>query len=207
MGYPLQTNIKQIEAVLEVFQIETGRWPESWEELESHFKSSIWESSKVRQTFTRSFVLLPGVHGHMGPKVRLEPDATLMMVMTGPTERLSDGSGKAEMGRWVLWRTTGGSIIPLWHPEAEITAFSSWPEVQKYIDRHIQAIRGSDKPSTSHPPLITGQKPLNDPNPTTTDDPSSGWKGTVMSRSLLVFLLVAAIGVLWLWTKGRKAWD
>lgn len=200
----LQANVKQTEAILEVFQKERGKWPESWEELDSHFNASIWESPKVRQTITRSFVLLPGVHGHMGPKVRLEHDATLMMVMTGPTERLSHSSGNTEQGRWALWRTTQGTLISLWHPEAEITSFSAWPEVQVKIDQYIKSIRGSDSASPNNPPFGSRQSTTGEPSLKRAPHQSADKRNSLVSWTISVVLLVIIAGLVWMSRNRRK---
>lgn len=204
---PTQAVLKQTRAFLEVFQREQGRWPESWTEVEQKFDVPIWESPDIRQSFTRSFVLLQGIDGQIETREEGEYDATMMMVMAEPIER-NVSREKSELGRWAVWKTFRGQIVTRWHPETEIVSLSTWPEVQSVIARHINAVDKVDKPSQDLPPRKPSpvvpqaelkQVPEAKPTSTLSKEPASStpW-------SVIVILIVAAIGLLLLLLKGRK---
>lgn len=152
---PVQGHIKQALVVLEVYQQEQGRWPESWAAVESNFDFPIWESHEVRQSFIKSFVLLRGVAGHINTREEGEYDSTMMMVMAAPFERKL-GQDKHELGRWAVWKTFRGQIVTRWHPESEIASFSSWPDVQSVIAHHIKTVGNMAKtPKTPQPSNAT----------------------------------------------------
>jgi len=204
---PLQGHIKQALVLLEVYQQEHGRWPESWAAVDNKFGAELWESPDVRQSLTKSFVLLRGVPGHIKTREEGEYDSTMMMVMTSPIERKL-GQDKHELGRWAVWKTFRGQIVTRWHSEAEITSFSAWPDVQFVIAQHIKTVgkvneaSQAPQPGKASPvePPKSKLAPLSKPaTATASEGPASStpW-------SIIVVLIVAAIGLLWLVLKKRK---
>lgn len=195
-----QVVIRQTRVFLEVYQKEEGKWPDSWVDVEGKFGTSMWESPKIRQNFTKSFVLLRGVPGHINTREEGPYDSTLMMVMAAPIERQFD-QDKHELGRWAVWKTFRGQIVTRWHPEAEIVSFSAWPDVQSVITQHIKTVGTMDE--TPHAPQLAKASPMVQPpapqkapeaKPTTAnEEPASStpW-------SIIVVLIVAATGLLWL---------
>lgn len=205
---PTQVEIKKTRVFLELYQQEQGKWPESWAAVEHKFGPEIWESAEVRQGFTKSFVLLRGVPGHINTREEGEYDSTMMMVMAGPIERKL-GPEKYELGRWAVWKTFRDQIVTRWHPEPEITSFSAWPNVQAVIAQHIQTVSKIDDPLQAHqssnavpgvqlptPPKAPEAKPAPSP-PREEPTSSTPW-------SIIVVLIVAATGLLWMLVKNRK---
>ncbi|MFM2169523.1 MAG: hypothetical protein RIS79_3894 [Verrucomicrobiota bacterium] len=203
----MQVAIKQTRVFLELYQQEQGKWPESWAAVENKFGAEIWESPEVRQNFTKSFVLLRGMAGHIKTREEGEYDSTMMMVMASPIERKLS-QDKRELGRWAVWKTFRGQIVTRWHPEQEITSFSAWPEVQSAIGEHIKSVGRADDPAPF--PQQT-QATLTQPSAskktaeakptlsTASEEPASStpW-------SIIAVLIVAATGLLWLLVKKRK---
>ena len=202
-----QVAIRQTRVFLEVYQKEEGEWPDSWVDVEGKFGAAMWESPEIRQSFTKSFVLLRGVPGHINTREEGPYDSTLMMVMAAPIERQFD-QDKHELGRWAVWKTFRGQIVTRWHPEPEIISFSAWPDVQSVIAEHSKAVGKIAEPSKAPQPsqseLVEPQSskasPLPKPEPTTSsEEPKSSTPWSVVA-----VLIVAAIGLLWLLLKKRK---
>lgn len=198
---PLQGQIKQALVVLEVYQKEQGRWPESWAAVESNFDFPIWESPEVRQSFTKTFVLLRGVEGHINTREEGEYDATMMMVMAAPIER-KFGQDKHELGRWAVWKTFRGQIVTRWHPESEIASFSSWPDVQSLIAHHIKTVGNmAQTPKTPQPnkatPVEVPPTQMRTPEAKLTTTPSDEPTSST-PQSIIVLLILAGCGLLWL---------
>jgi|GEM_PF-1735355 len=202
-----QVAIKQTRVFLEVYQQEEGKWPESWVDVENKFGASMWEAPEVRQSFTKSFVLLRGVPGHIKTREEREYDSTMMMVMTSPIERKLS-QDKHELGRWAVWKTFRGQIVTRWHPEQEITSFSAWPEVQSAVSEHIKAVGRTDESSQSRAPMQTAKAqppaPNKPPEATPTATTLSEEPTSSTPWSVIVALIVAASGLLWLLLKRRS---
>jgi len=202
-----QVAIKQVRVFLELYQQELGKWPDSWVAVEHKFGAEIWESPEVRQSFTKSFVLLRGVPGHINTREEGEYDSTMMMVMAAPIER-KFGQDKYELGRWAVWKTFRGQIVTRWHPEAEIMSFSGWPDVQSVITQHIKTVVKNDETSQAHQlgktaPIVQPPAPqrvpefISAPPPSEQQSSSAPW-------SIIVVLIVASTGLLWLLLKKRR---
>lgn len=203
----MQIAIKQTRVFLELYQQEQGKWPESWAAVENKFGAEIWESPEIRQSFTKSFVLLRGVPGHIKTREEGEYDSTMMMVMASPIERKLS-QDKHELGRWAVWKTFRGQIVTRWHPEQEITSFSTWPEVQSAIGEHIKTVgRGEDpSPSPQQTQATLTQPPTSKKAPEAKPTTSTPSEEPVSSKpwSIIVVLIAAALGLLWLVLKNRK---
>lgn len=204
---PLQGHIKQALVVLEVYQQEQGKWPESWAAVESKFNFPIWEAPEVRENFTKSFVLLRGVPGHINTREEGEYDSTMMMVMAAPIERKL-GQAKHELGRWTVWKTFRGQIVTRWHPEPEIASFSAWPDVQSVIAEHIKSVGTMDEtPQPPQPskasPVVPLPAPKKTPEPKPATTPSEE-QASSLPWSIVIVLILAATGLLWLLVKNRK---
>ncbi|MCW0221450.1 MAG: hypothetical protein OJI67_24205 [Prosthecobacter sp.] len=137
-----QVKLSEATSILKVFEKQVGRWPGSWAEVDGHFDLSVWESRRVHDEITQTYVLLPEISGRITARSSggYTYDSTLLMVMSSPVTR-STAFSSNELGRWALWRTKSNSISTMWHPEEEIKAFSAWPAVQHEIDIHNSRLK------------------------------------------------------------------
>lgn len=136
-----QMEVSLADVFLELYTVKNNnQWPQSWQQLDKQLAERMgWQFAKKKQ-FMEAFVLLPGIPGHIETREEGPYDSTLMMISAAPIEHLIVWN-KKEVGRWAIWRTFRGQIVSRWHPEKEITAFSSWSKVQKAINDHQATIK------------------------------------------------------------------
>lgn len=204
---PFEGTVARVEGFLLAFRNQNaGQWPRNWGELEKQFGNRIWSEAESKRRMTREFVLLPGIEGTISTAREGSFRAQLMMVGVGPSPRHLAGSAP-EIGRWVIWKTSGGIIGRGWHAESEIQTFSELPKVQAEISQFLVTVRAEDSGDRA---ISTGQTLPQEFAPTlpskaheTNSARSDSESASSKPWSIIVVLIVAVGGLLWLLLKRR----